>query len=309
MNELREKLVEAYKTLGISADSSLDEITKKYRKLAKKYHPDSNPKNPAGTHDMIVKINDAYNVIKESYAKGYSAPEILKEDSTYHEFSRTLRMWQDRYDRIKKREEELLRRKLEKERRERDAFKEYFVKAVEERKMEIADRKSHEIIVRYTRELIALFFTKNFHNTILRERPFMKKEFEEYMSTYTVRLKEIFRLRQLIGSERYKKNSFYIYEFLQAFIEDIVKTYSAGLDRRASALQSFRTAAGNSEKFVEYYFSSLHLDDMKVSRQFKNTLNSFKYFLQSFPESPLTPFAESKIEVLDKLYRAFLKRV
>lgn len=122
MNELREKLFEAYKILGISADSSLDEITKKYRKLAKKYHPDSNPTNPAGTHDRIVKINEAYNVIKESYEKGYSAPEFLQEDRTYQGFSRTLRMWQERYDRIKKREEELLRGKLEKERRERESF-------------------------------------------------------------------------------------------------------------------------------------------------------------------------------------------
>lgn len=34
-----------YKTLGVSKDATIDEITKAYRKLALQYHPKNNPNN------------------------------------------------------------------------------------------------------------------------------------------------------------------------------------------------------------------------------------------------------------------------
>lgn len=52
-----------YKVLGVSPTASDEEITKTYRKLAKKYHPDLNPGNEAAAKKMS-EINAAYGQIK-----------------------------------------------------------------------------------------------------------------------------------------------------------------------------------------------------------------------------------------------------
>jgi len=53
-----------YKTLGVSPDASDEEIKKAYRELAKRYHPDRNPDNPAAAEKMN-DINAAYDMIKD----------------------------------------------------------------------------------------------------------------------------------------------------------------------------------------------------------------------------------------------------
>jgi molecular chaperone DnaJ len=53
---------EAYKVLGLSEQSSEDEVKKKYKELSKKYHPDVNKESDA--EDKFKKINEAYQRIK-----------------------------------------------------------------------------------------------------------------------------------------------------------------------------------------------------------------------------------------------------
>jgi DnaJ-class molecular chaperone len=51
-----------YRTLGLGLDASAEEIKKVYRKLAMKYHPDSN----GGSHDSeerLKEINEAYHIL------------------------------------------------------------------------------------------------------------------------------------------------------------------------------------------------------------------------------------------------------
>ena len=70
-----------YSVLGVSKDASEEEITKAYRKLAKKYHPDLNPGDREAEGKMM-EINEAYNAIKQgntsqsyggnTYGGGYS---------------------------------------------------------------------------------------------------------------------------------------------------------------------------------------------------------------------------------------------
>src|ERR671929_355138 len=50
-----------YKVLGVDKKASADEIKKAYRKLARKYHPDTN-KDP-GAEERFKEISEAYDVL------------------------------------------------------------------------------------------------------------------------------------------------------------------------------------------------------------------------------------------------------
>ncbi|WP_111720338.1 DnaJ C-terminal domain-containing protein [Homoserinimonas sp. OAct 916] len=53
-----------YKTLGVSKDVSQAELKKTYRKLARKYHPDSNP-GDAKAEDKFKEISEANSVLSD----------------------------------------------------------------------------------------------------------------------------------------------------------------------------------------------------------------------------------------------------
>lgn len=53
-----------YSILGIDKNASQDEIKKTYRKLAKKYHPDTNPGNKQA-EEKFKDINEAYEVLSD----------------------------------------------------------------------------------------------------------------------------------------------------------------------------------------------------------------------------------------------------
>lgn len=64
-----------YKVLGVQRGASEEEITKAYRKLAKKYHPDLNP-GDATAAEKMSEINAAYDKLKNgdtSSDSGYSS--------------------------------------------------------------------------------------------------------------------------------------------------------------------------------------------------------------------------------------------
>ncbi|MFN3652916.1 MAG: J domain-containing protein, partial [Armatimonadota bacterium] len=53
-----------YEVLGLSPDADADQIRKRFRELARKYHPDVNP--GPGAHEMFLRINQAYDVLGDA---------------------------------------------------------------------------------------------------------------------------------------------------------------------------------------------------------------------------------------------------
>ena len=53
-----------YKTLGVDEGASSKEITKAYRKLAQKYHPDQNADDPEA-EEKFKEVSAAYTVLSD----------------------------------------------------------------------------------------------------------------------------------------------------------------------------------------------------------------------------------------------------
>lgn len=56
-----------YKVLGVSKDADEDTITKAYRKLARKYHPDLNKTKEA--EEKFKDVSEAYDVLKDKQTR------------------------------------------------------------------------------------------------------------------------------------------------------------------------------------------------------------------------------------------------
>ena len=57
-----------YEVLGVERGASQAEIKSAYRKLAKKYHPDSNAGNPQA-EQMFKDVNEAYSILSDPEKK------------------------------------------------------------------------------------------------------------------------------------------------------------------------------------------------------------------------------------------------
>ncbi|MBR6556119.1 MAG: J domain-containing protein [Clostridia bacterium] len=65
-------MTDPYSVLGVSPNSSDEEIKQAYRKLAKQYHPDAYKDNPLASlaEEKMKEINEAYDTIQKMRAGG-----------------------------------------------------------------------------------------------------------------------------------------------------------------------------------------------------------------------------------------------
>ena len=61
------KLLKSWNTLGLQPTENINEVKKKYKVLAKKWHPDKNLDIKKNANDMFVKITSAYKMIIKSF--------------------------------------------------------------------------------------------------------------------------------------------------------------------------------------------------------------------------------------------------
>lgn len=66
--------IDAMTIMGLMPPLTLPAIKKRYKELAKQYHPDLNPNNN-DAEEMLKKINMAYTVLKLAYQKFETLPE------------------------------------------------------------------------------------------------------------------------------------------------------------------------------------------------------------------------------------------
>jgi curved DNA-binding protein CbpA len=291
-------LRDAYKILGVPINSSMHVVREAYRKLAKEYHPDSNPCEPEQSHTMMMKINNAYETIKWHQKRG-----LRVEERVYSPYDEMLRRW----EREKAQEREAERRAEERRKREQEAFRKFWESVNLERRYELDDKKYYESIVHYARTFLSFYYKKNLHNLVYRERPYGSRLYEEYVLRFKRMLDKGRQITSVCRSERYRKRSNLVFGFLKGFIDDTLNTYPIGIESRAQALRSFEKAQYGSDKFVGEYFTEENHDRGKVIERFKESLDRFESFLKTYPESPLITYAQSRLGVLERFYRAFLR--
>jgi len=315
----RKQIRDAYNFLGIKEGASIVEITKAYRKLAKKYHPDSHPNNTDYAHKIMVRINEAYSIVKK-YLESSSDFEEVSDRMSYGVKRRSegqyeygfnnspLWKWIEKFERERREREERRRREIEKRRREEKAFSDFFERLAKEKLLENNDKIKYQILLKHTIRAMGSFFKNNLHNQIFRERPYMKSIFDEFMEKYELLLEKSKKLASEFKSQLYSAKSKYLYEFLRTFIFDVVRVVPYPKEVSASSLRMYEDAVYVSERFMYGFFSQKEDVPKKALMDLlKRSLTGYEVYLKSYPDSPLLTYAESKIELLEKFYRAFLK--
>ena len=68
-------MTDPYSVLGVTRDSSMDEIKKAYRTLSRKYHPDANINNPNKdlAEEKFKEVQEAYEIIVDEKEHGTSS--------------------------------------------------------------------------------------------------------------------------------------------------------------------------------------------------------------------------------------------
>ena len=74
----------AYRVLGITEDATQEEIKRRYKKLAVKWHPDRNPNNKEEAQQKFMEIQEAYEILSQIKTVRASKNTRTRSDSDQH---------------------------------------------------------------------------------------------------------------------------------------------------------------------------------------------------------------------------------
>ncbi len=290
----------AYRLLGISVDAPLSDVTKAYRLLAKKHHPDSNPDSKDTDLTMMMRINEAYETIKGHIAQGGNVQKKPVHQRTAQRTPREAPFRRPQRPDPRKQAREQIQR-------EREAVNQFWEHRFEERKREKEDLKSFRLLGKHLFAVISDFYEKRLHYEHIRIRPLNQIAYEEFLGKYEVLIEKSEKLSRTARSGEYRKRFRLTYEFILLFLDHIEQRVPSDAERRASTLQQFNEALNECDHFLSSFFENLQFDQDDMVAALKGVLNSFEEFIKAYPDSPLIDHADSSVDVLHSLYRAFLK--
>jgi curved DNA-binding protein CbpA len=295
---------QAYRLLGLPAGATMREVTKAYRLLAKKYHPDSNPGGAQAqtqSQNMMMRINDAYQTVKQFIAQGGGAETLRPQQES------GVRHRPPSGRRSSGREgSDAVRRAQEQYRREREGFNRWWQERLDERRREDEDQNAYRIVVKHTFGIIADLYGQRLHYPFMRERPAGSIAYETFLGKFEILMEKSRKLSKGAGSKHYRRKFALVLDFLEVFL-DHLEDSGVDSESRASALHRYGDAVRDRDNFMAGFFSDPNIDRAEAIEELKRALGSFEEFIEAYPDSPLLGSADVTVDLLQGVYRAFLK--
>jgi len=311
------EVMQAYRFLGLSTECSDEEITKVYRSLAKRFHPDSNP--GADSHNIMMRINEAYGAIREHIKGGRkpgfttdpfssrSGPHVRSERvrpaSTGRPANGGPHASNTRHTTFGQQE---TRERTGREAGE-DDLRGLWEHIVREYGHEKEDRKTFTLLLRHTYRIIKGYYEEGMHNPGSRRNPAKLIELETLKGKLGVVAERCGRFGREAGSDLYRHRGPLLHRFLLSLHRDMDEECDLFTERRASAVQVFEDGVRSADRFIYYHFSETSIDMGKANSMLKDALHDFETFVRTYPDSPLVPCSRRKVELLEHLYRAFIR--
>ncbi len=321
-----EDIYKAFEILGISYTTDMSVVSKAFRVLAKRYHPDSNPQKSAENQKKMQMINEAYSLIKKYLKSGEFSGSIREPTGRTHdvkeEWVHYRSRWEKAWEEARKKREEKIRMEMEKRRREEEFLRRFWEKVAKMKKVEDEDEKKFEVILNYVLVLIKFYYKNNLHNVSIRSRPYNIAVFDGYVKKFREIIKRVEFEGSKLGSERFSEKARIIVKFLNVFLNTVMFPAPQSIERVASAYESYSRLVESTDRIMMDFFNSENpvfisakggkrsSDNQKevmakYKDRIKKALDTIESFLTGYPSSPLVDYARGRVEMLESFYYAF----
>ena len=88
-------IIEAALLFGFSGTASLLEIRQRYHELLKEWHPDVSSHNPKESHEMVIRLKQAYDILVD-YCMNYPV-SFHNGESKDRVISPSMQYWHDHF--------------------------------------------------------------------------------------------------------------------------------------------------------------------------------------------------------------------